>query len=91
MDWIKQHWWVVVVVVVVVLAALVLLLRPRQRVTLTDSAPIRPHMAAKRPAEGRGLVGEAATATTNVTGDILKAPVRARLDGSGKPGDDLSS
>ncbi len=89
MDWIQQHWWVVVLAVVV-LAALFLLLRPRQRVTLTDSAPVRPHMVAKKPSEGRGLVSEAAAATSDVTGDILKAPVHAKLDGSGRPGDDLS-
>ncbi len=89
MDWIEQHWWLVVVAVVV-LAALFLLLRPRQRVTLTDSAPARPHMAVNRPSEGRGLVSEAAAATGDLTGDILKAPVHAKLDGSGKSGDDLS-
>ena len=89
MDWIQQNWWVFVVVVVV-LAALFLLLRPKQRVTLTDSAPVRPHMAAKKPAEGRGLVSEAAAASSDVTGESLRAPVHAKLDGSGKPGDDLN-
>lgn len=89
MDWIQQHWWLVVAAVVVV-AALVLLLRPRQRVALTDSAPVRPHMVAPKPGEGRGLVSEAAAATSDVTGDILKAPVHAKLDGSGKAGDDLT-
>ena len=57
---------------------------------LTDSAPVRPHMAPQnRPPEGRGLAGEAAAATSDVTGDIIRAPVHKTLDGEGKPGDDL--
>ena len=56
---------------------------------LTDSAPTRPHMAKSRPPEGRGLAGEAAAATSDLTGEILGAPVRKKLDGLGKGGDDL--
>ena len=88
MDLIREYWWLVVIVVALVLAFI--LLRPKQRVELTDSAPIRPHMAAeKRPPEGRGLVGEAAAATSDVTGDILRAPVHRALDGDTGPHDDL--
>ena len=43
----------------------------------------------KSPAEGRGLAGEAAAATSNVTGDILRAPVHSALEGETGPGDDL--
>ena len=42
MDLIREYWWAIVVLVVLVLAFVVL--RPRQRVQLTDSAPVRPHM-----------------------------------------------
>ena len=87
MDLIREYWWLIVVVAALVLAFL--LLRPKQRVKLTDSAPNRPHMAKSRPAEGRGLAGEAASAASDVTGDILRAPVRKSLDGEGKSGDDL--
>ena len=56
--------------------------------TLTDSAPVRPHMA-QTPREGRGIAGEAAAATSDVTGELLGAPVRRELDGD-KPRDDLA-
>lgn len=88
MDMIREYWWVLPVAVAVAII-LFLLLRPRQRVTLTDSAPLRPHMAAK-PAEGRGLVGEAAAAASDVTGDILRAPVHRNLDQVAADGDDLT-
>ena len=87
MDLLREYWWVIAVVVALVLAFI--LLRPRQRVTLTDSAPIRPHMAHKAPPEGRGIVGEAAAATSDVTGAIFRAPVHQQLDGEKLPNDDL--
>jgi predicted flap endonuclease-1-like 5' DNA nuclease len=87
MDLIREYWWLIVVLVALVLAFL--LLRPKQRVKLTDKAPTRPHMAYAKPPEGRGIVGEAAAATCDVTGQIFRAPVHATLDGEGRPGDDL--
>jgi predicted flap endonuclease-1-like 5' DNA nuclease len=88
MDFIREYWWVLLVIVALVLAFV--LLRPRQRVQLTDSAPMRPHMAQSRPLEGRGLAGEAAAATGDVTGELLRAPVRRELDGAQEAHDDLS-
>jgi predicted flap endonuclease-1-like 5' DNA nuclease len=87
MDFIREYWWVIVVLVALVLAFI--LLRPRQSVRLTDSAPVRPHMAHPRPPEGRGLAGEAAAATSDVTGALLRAPVHDKLDGVKEPHDDL--
>jgi predicted flap endonuclease-1-like 5' DNA nuclease len=87
MDLIREYWWLIVIVVVLALAFI--LLRPKQRVQLTDSAPVRPHMAQKRPPEGRGLAGEHAAAASDVTGDILRAPVHKKLDGEKEPHDDL--
>ena len=87
MDLIREYWWLIALVVVVVLAFI--LLRPRQRVKLTDSAPTRPHMAYSKPPEGRGLGGEAASAASAVAGDILRAPVRRKLDDEKDPHDDL--
>ena len=57
MDFIREYWWLILIAVALVALAF-LLLRPRQSVRLTDSAPIRPHMAAPRPPEGRGLADE---------------------------------
>ena len=87
MDLIREYWWLVIVVVALVVAFI--LLRPKQRVQLTDSAPVRPHMARKAPPEGRGLAGEAAAATSDVTGAILGVPVHRKLDGDEAPHDDL--
>lgn len=88
MDLIREYWWVIVVFLVLVLAFI--LLRPKQRVLLTDSAPVRPHMASqKQPPEGRGIAGEAAAATSDIAGDILGAPVHQALDGDQGSHDDL--
>jgi len=88
MDLIREYWWLIVVLVALVLAFI--LLRPRQRVQLTDSAPVRPHMARKQPPEGRGLTGEAAAATSDVTGELIRAPVHRVLDGDKESRDDLA-
>ena len=88
MDLIREYWWLIVILMVLVLAFI--LLRPKQRVQLTDSAPVRPHMTQqRRPPEGRGIAGEAAAATTDVAGDIFRAPVHRELDGEKEPHDDL--
>lgn len=90
MDLIAQYWWLILAAVAV-LILLFMLLGRRQRVNLSDDTPVRPHMAYGKkdapPAERRGLVGEAAAAAGDVTGDILRAPVHAKL-GSGA--DDLA-
>ena len=87
MELIREYWWLMVAIAIAILAFL--LLRPRQRVQLTDSAPVRPHMAHSRPPEGRGLAGEAAAAASDVTGELLGAPVRRVLEGEEDPHDDL--
>jgi predicted flap endonuclease-1-like 5' DNA nuclease len=87
MNLLSDYWWVILILVALVLAFI--LLRPRQRVQLTDSAPVRPHMATRSPPEGRGIVGEAAAATSDVTGAIFRAPVHRELDGEKLPHDDL--
>ena len=87
MDLIREYWWLIVILVALVLAFI--LLRPKQRVTLTDSAPVRPHMQQSSPREGRGIAGEAAAATTDLAGNIISAPVHRALEGDVPP-DDLS-
>jgi predicted flap endonuclease-1-like 5' DNA nuclease len=86
MDLIREYWWLIIIVVALVLAFI--LMRPKQRVTLTDSAPVRPHMQHSKPREGRGIAGEAAAAASDVTGDIFRAPVHRALEGK-VPSDDL--
>lgn len=87
MNLLSEYWWLILVFVALVLAFI--LLRPRQRVKLTNSAPVRPHMAMRSPSEGRGIVGEAAAATSDVTGAIFRAPVHQELEGEKLPHDDL--
>ena len=88
MDLIREYWWVIIVLLALLLGFI--LLRPKQKVQLTDSAPLRPHMAAARqPQEGRGIAGEAAAATSDLTGDFLRAPVHQTLEGAVDERDDL--
>lgn len=83
-------------IVALVIGAIVgtLIFRPRQRVKLSDSTPVRPHMAVEqrrpmpdpvppRPVHGgRGLIDEAASAFGDVSGDILRSNVHAELPGA---------
>ena len=87
MDLIREYWWVIVIVVVALVLAFILL-RPKQRVALTDSAPVRPHMSQSMAREGRSIAGEAAAATSDVSGAIISAPVHRALQGD-IPRDDL--
>ena len=89
MDLIQEYWPAILIAVALVVIALVLLLRPRQRVRLSDSAPVRPHMQQARRPEGRGLAGEAAAAASDVTGQMLGAPVHRELSGATVAGDDF--
>ena len=88
----NDNWVFILIAAAGVALILYLLLRPRQRVQLTDTAPVRPHMAhsAQPPrGEGRGITDEVAAAATDVTGDILHAPVHSNLPGASGPPDDL--
>ena len=64
-----------------------LLFRPRQRVRLSDSAPVRPHMAHRdNTKEANDIISEAAAATGDVAGELIGAPVHRHL---GDGGDDF--
>jgi predicted flap endonuclease-1-like 5' DNA nuclease len=88
MQFLQAYWPAVLVAAALLVILAMLVFRPRQRVKLTDSAPVRPHMQQSRPAEGRGIAAEAAAAAGDLAGDIIQAPVRRALDGS-MPSDDL--
>ena len=79
----QDNWLWILIAVAVLLVLAFLLLRPRQRVQLSDQqTPLRPHMQMpKAEAEGRGLAGEAAAATSDVTGELIGAPVHRALAG----------
>jgi predicted flap endonuclease-1-like 5' DNA nuclease len=46
-------------------------------------------MSQSVPREGRGLAGEAAAAASDITGELLSAPVHRELEGNSDPSDDL--
>jgi len=88
MEFLHGYWPAILVAAALLLILAFLVFRPRQRVKLTDSAPVRPHMQKTAPREGRGIAGKAAAATTDVAGGIIKAPVHRALEGD-IPRDDL--
>ena len=97
MELLTAYWPIALIAALVALILLYFLLRPRQRVTLTDSAPVRPHMivqpkssfGSKGLGEGRGLADEAAAAAADITGSIISARVHDSLPGASGPPDDL--
>ena len=91
MDFIREHWPLILFAIVIAAILLFLLVRPRQRVQLTESAPVRPHMAQlRREREGRGIAGEAAAATSDVTGQFIRASVHRELAGERDTADDFT-
>lgn len=88
MEVVHGYWPAIILAVVFLLVVAFLIFRPRQRVNLTDSAPVRPHMQQAAPREGRGIAGEAAAATSDLAGNIISAPVHSALEGD-VPRDDL--
>lgn len=70
------------VLIAIVIGAIVgfLLFRPRQRVRLDSSTPVRPHMAHKDSArEQNDIISEAAAAASDVAGELIDAPVHPYL------------
>ena len=68
-----------------------LIFRPRQRVRLTDNAPLRPHMTSSRDrrSETKDLASEAAAAASDVAGELIGAPVHQELSGGLDAADDF--
>ena len=93
MDILIANWPLALIAAALALVLLYFLLRPRQRVALTDNAPIRPHMTMARTSaetgEGKGIGDGAAAAAADVAGSIISARVHASLPGASGPPDDL--
>lgn len=92
MEFVREYWPLILLAIAVLLVAALVLLRPRQRIRLSQgTAPVRPHMAqaTNEPAIGRGIAAEAAAAVSDVSGQIIDAPVHAHLPGVSGPPDDL--
>lgn len=89
MDVLIANWPLALIGAALALVLLYFLLRPRQRVALTDSAPLRPHMSFAKRGEGKGLGDGAAAAAADITGSIISARVHDKLPGASGPPDDL--
>ena len=91
MDFVATNWPYLLIALAVVLILAFLLLRQKQRVELSrDEAPLRPHMQKREAHQSRGIAGEAAAAASDVTGQIIDAPVHENLPGASGPPDDLT-
>ena len=67
-----------------------LIFRPRQRVRLTDSAPLRPHMTHRDSRrEANDGASDAAAAARDVPAELSGAPVHRHLSGKSDAADDL--
>lgn len=90
MEFLETYWPAFLVGLLVGLLVIYLIFRPRQTVRLSDSVPVRPHMAQSAAAgEGRKITDEAAAAASDVAGQMLSAKVHEELPGASGPPDDL--
>lgn len=90
LETIQDNLPLVLVGALIVVLLLYLLLKPRQRVTLSDHVPLRPHMAqADSPKESNDVAAAGAAAATDVGGEIIDAPVHAHLANGPEGLDDL--
>jgi predicted flap endonuclease-1-like 5' DNA nuclease len=88
MEILHGYWPPIIVAIALIVIALLVILRPRQRVRLSEEQqPLRPHMQSAH--EDRGLAGEAAAAASDIAGQFIEAPVHAHLPGASGPPDDL--
>ena len=91
MEFIQIYWPVFLVALIIGIIVGYLIFRPKQNVRLSDSAPIRPHMAHELPSkgEGRNIADEAAAAASDIAGHLLRTKVHEELPGASGPPDDL--
>ena len=90
-ELLREYLPAILIAVVIGLIVGFLIFRPRQRVRLTDSAPLRPHIASSRVSrnEADDIASEAAAAASDVTGELLGAPVHRHLSGGADAADDF--
>lgn len=88
-EFLSEYLWAFLIAVAIGAAVGYLIFRPRQKVRLTDSAPLRPHMAKRERSEGNGIAAEVAAATGDVAGEIMGAKVHENLPGASGPPDRL--
>lgn len=80
MEYLRDNPATIVLVALVLGLLLYFLLRPRQRVKLSDQSPVRPHMTeADSSRESNDVASAGAAATSDVGGEIIDAPVHEHL------------
>jgi predicted flap endonuclease-1-like 5' DNA nuclease len=91
MEFVQSYWPVFLIALIIGAIVGYLIFRPRQRVSLTENTPLRPHMTAppQMLREGRGLTDEAAAAASDVAGPIIGTKVHDELPGATGTPDDL--
>src|SRR4051794_20690838 len=78
----------ILIVALVALIIAFLVFRPRQRVRLTQSTPLRPHMPA-RSIDTKDHSFQASVAESNVTGELIGAPFRRHAVAGVEEADDF--
>ena len=90
MEFFQSYWVVFIAGLIIGLVTIYLVLRPKQNVRLSDSVPIRPHMAnGTSTGEGTNITDEAAAAASDIAGQMLNAKVHEELPGASGAPDDL--
>lgn len=80
MEFLREYPLAIAFAALVIGLLLYLLLRPRQRVKLSDQSPVRPHMVqSDSPREANDVASAGAAATSDVGGEIIDAPVHEHL------------
>lgn len=87
------YWPVILAAIVIGLLVGYLAFRPKQRVSLSDDTPRRPHMQSKSAdgGEGNTLIDAAAAGTADIAGQLLDADVHENLPGASGDPDDLTA
>lgn len=91
-DLLREYFPAILIVLLIALVVGFLVFRPRQRVRLTSSTPLRPHMTGgsrDSRREANDLASEAAAAASDVTGELIGAPVHRHLSGGADGADDF--
>jgi predicted flap endonuclease-1-like 5' DNA nuclease len=81
----------ILIALLIALVVAFLVFRPRQRVRLTDSAPLRPHMtsARNRRSETKDRDSRVAAVAIDLTGEFIGAPVHRHLSGEAETADNI--
>lgn len=87
-DWLGAYWPLALIATLFALALLYFLLRPRQRVSLSNDIPVRPHMVHSKTGDARDH-GEGPASIVDTGFPIISTPAQDALPGEEGSADDL--